>query len=437
MKPVLSRDKVIRFTVEAILFFVLSVLITVGGILATNTSEYSRLQEGLLEDFSGVLEASSYMPVQSALVEGYGISNVYEGLNDNGNPNGFVVEIEVTDHKTGNPLNLIIGVDYNTARLTGLQRAPDDPGTSSITDEQIAVIYEQTIGQQIPVAYGIQRSDDDDMSEQQVLEGLNDGIYYAQTLSADRSGYIDYVEMSIENGVITMVQWDAFNIDMNIKNRRQSSLDGVYEVSGLNWASQSYILCHALMDVQNPDLLAMKSDGTTDIIDGVSVNIRTFVELCVECIENSRAEFDKDMYFAGMREIVDGLFEGDFESLGVVNDDGFVVFSFDGYPGVFALPDGSQMNVRQKITGDMADYSDFDSTAADGGERVSADNRGNEDGVRNGETSYDVDSIDGIPMAEINTYIDGIEGDIMTTSDIVTAINTTYRFLKDYLNWMA
>ena len=40
-------------------------------------------------------------------------------------------------------------------------------------------------------------------------------------------------------------------------------------------------------------------------------------------------------------------------------------------------------------------------------------------------------------MAEINTYIDGIEGDIMSTADIVTAINTTYRFLKDYLNWMA
>ena len=310
----LSRDNVVRFTVEAILFFVLSALLVVAGILATNSSEYTRVQSELAVDFAGVLPADSYVPVQSALVEGYGITNVYEGIGEDGNSNGYVVEIEVTDHQTGNPLNLLIGIDYNTAALTGLERAPDDQGLSAITDEDISVILAQTLGQQIPVAYGVQRQDTDDNAEQQVLTGLNDGIYYAQTLSADRSGYIDYVEMSIENGVITMVQWDAFNVDMNIKNRRESSLDGVYEVSGLNWASQSYILCHALMDVQNPDLLAMKSDGTTDIIDGVTVNIRTFVELCVECIENSRAEFDKDMYFAGMREIVDNLFEGDFES---------------------------------------------------------------------------------------------------------------------------
>lgn len=433
----LSRDNVVRFTVEAILFFVLSALLVVAGILATNSSEYTRVQSELAVDFAGVLPADSYVPVQSALVEGYGITNVYEGIGEDGNPNGYVVEIEVTDHQTGNPLNLLIGIDYNTAALTGLERAPDDQGLSAITDEDISVILAQTLGQQIPVAYGVQRQDTDDNAEQQVLTGLNDGIYYAQTLSADRSGYIDYVEMSIENGVITMVQWDAFNVDMNIKNRRESSLDGVYEVSGLNWASQSYILCHALMDVQNPDLLAMKSDGTTDIIDGVTVNIRTFVELCVECIENSRAEFDKDMYFAGMREIVDNLFQGDFESLGVVNDDGFIVFTFDGYPGVFALPDGGQMNVRQKITGDLTDYSDFDSTAADGGEQMTTTGRGNEDGIRTEDSAYDADSIDGIPMAEINTYIDGIEGDIMSTADIVTAISTAYRFLKDYLNWMA
>ena len=249
----LSRDNVVRFTIEAILFFVLSALAVVGGILATNTREYTRLQAGLMADYADVLPASSYTEVQSALVEGYGISNVYEGLDEDGNPNGFVVEVEVTDHQTGNPLNLMIGIDYNTAQLTGLQRAPQDQGLSAITDEDIRTILNQARGQQIPVAYGVQRQDTDDTAEQQVLAGLNDGIYYAQTLSADRSGYIDYVEMSIENGMITMVQWDAFNVDMNIKNRRESSLDGVYEVSGLNWASQSYILCHALMDVQNPD----------------------------------------------------------------------------------------------------------------------------------------------------------------------------------------
>ena len=432
-----SRDNVIRFTIEAICLAIFSVVVIMLGVLATNSNEYQRVQRSYYEDYHQVLEASSYEPVQSSLIEGYSsVSNVYEGIDASGNPLGYVVEVEVTDHQTGNPLCLLVGVDYNTAQLTGLTRSPRDTRTSAITDEQIAVIAEQTLGSQIPVAYGVDlQTSDQDSSDQVRLSGLNDGIYYAQTLSADRTGYIDYVEMSIENGVITMVQWDAFNTDMNIKNRRESSLDGVYEVSGLNWASQSYILCHALIDVQNPDLLAMKSDGTTDIIDGVTVNIRTFINLCVECIENSRAGFDKDMYFAGLQEIIDSLFAADFEALGVVNDDGFIVFSFDGYPGVFLNDDAVSLNVRQKVTGDMSDYSNFDSASADGSEETI--DGGSEDGVRMSETSYDADSVDGLPMNEIKTYIDGIDGHIVITSDIVSAVNSAYKFLKDYLNWMA
>ncbi len=428
-----------HFTIEAALLAIGSVLLVMFGFFATNSSEYARVQNSYIQDFSSVLDASYYEMIDSPLIDGYeGVNAVYEGHEADGSRAGFVIEVEITDHATGQPLTLLVGIDDNTAQLTGLMRSPNDDHSSSITDEQIAVILGQTYNRQIPVAYGAHVQDlEMEANEQIRLEGLNDGVYYAQTLSADRSGYIDYVEMSIENGIITMVQWDAFNTDMNIKNRRESSLDGVYEVSGLNWASQSYILCHALMDVQNPDMLAMKSDGTTDIIDGVTVNIRTFIELCVECIENSRAGFDKEMYLAGLQEIVDGLFEGDFESLGVVNDDGYIVFSFDGYPGAFMAPDGSQMNVRQRITGDMADYSDFDSSSADGGEDLVGGVRNNEDGVRSSELTYDADSIDGLPMSEITTFIDGIEGQPQVSTDIISAINDAYKFLKDYLNWMA
>jgi len=434
----LNRDDVIRFSIEALLLAIVSSVVVILGILATNSSEYMRIQEKYNSEFYEILEASSYQPVQSTLIEGYsGINTVYEGLDESGNPVGYVIDVQVTDHETGVPLQLLVGVDYNTAQLTGLRRAPGDNRLSSITDEDISVIESQTIGMQIPVGYGdVRQNPEQEVSNQVRLQGLNDGVYYAQSLSADRSGYIDYVEMNIENGVITMVQWDAFNTDMNIKNRRQSSLDGVYSVSGLNWASQSYILCHALIDVQNPDLLAMKSDGTTDIIDGVTVNIRTFCNLCIECIENSRAGFDKDMYFAGLQQIIDELFAGSFESLGVVNDDGFIVFSFEDYPGVFMGSDGTSINVRQKITSDMSDYSDFDSAAADSGEETT-DSRFNEDGVRMSDISYEADSIDGLPMSEIKTYIEGIDGEFLNTSDIVSAVNTAYRFLKDYLNWMA
>ncbi|MCR5592560.1 MAG: hypothetical protein K6F79_02255 [Saccharofermentans sp.] len=435
----LSRNDVIKFTIEGILIAVVSFIVLFLGIISTRGLEYDRRQESYRSEFTEVLQADSYQEVVSPLIAGYsGINEVYEGVDANGAPIGYVFEIEVTDRGTGNPLRLLIGIDYNTAQLTGMMRSRSDNYNSSITDEDIATILEQTIHRRIPVSYGQEgQQSEAETSDQPRLANLNDGVYYAQSLSDDNSGYIDYVEMTIENGVITLVQWDAFNIDMNYKNRRQASLDGVYTVQGLNWASQSYLLCHALMDVQNPDLLAMKSDGTTDIVDGVTVNIRTFYDLCVECIENSRAGFDKDDYFAGLQEVVDGLFAGDFESLGVVNDDGFIVFPFDDYPGVFLSEDGSQLNLRQRITGDMTDYSDFDSASVDGGEEMAVTVDGNEDGVRTGDSTIDADSIDGLPMSEINTFIDGIPDHFMRTADIVTAINTSYKFLKDYLNWMA
>jgi hypothetical protein len=40
-------------------------------------------------------------------------------------------------------------------------------------------------------------------------------------------------------------------------------------------------------------------------------------------------------------------------------------------------------------------------------------------------------------MSEITTFIDGIEGQPQVSTDIISAINNAYKFLKDYLNWMA
>ena len=435
----LSREKIIRFTFEGAALVVFGIIISLLAMVLTDSSTNRRIQNGYRQSFGTVLDATSYEPVQSPLIKAYsGVEYVYEGLDEDGNPVGYIVAVSVVDRATGLPLELLVGVDHNTAELTGIARTAEDTRGSSVTDDDIAQIEQQITGQQIPVAYGISENmQEQDITGVPVLAGLNDGIYYAQNLEADRSGYIDYVEISIENGFITSVQWDAFNVDMNIKNRRQSALDGVYSVSGLDWATQSYLLCHALIDVQDPDLLAMKSDGTTDIVDGVTVNIRTFIDLVNECIGNSRAGFDKDMYFAGLQEITDSLFAADFESLGIVNDEGFIVFSFEDYPGVFVTEDGTGVNVRQKVTGDMTDYT---SPSAVGLYRYNEEGSsvtGSEDGVREDATSYGNDSIDGIPISQIKTYIDGIDGRITATSDIVTAVNTSYRFLKDYLNWMA
>ena len=46
------------------------------------------------------------------------------------------------------------------------------------------------------------------------------------------------------------------------------------------------------------------------------------------------------------------------------------------------------------------------------------------------------DSVDGIPMSEVRTLLP-IEDGIENASVVVTAVNTAYKFLKEYLNWVA
>ena len=123
---------------------------------------------------------------------------------------------------------------------------------------------DRLIGRQIPLAFLTEEKPDDDDTENITVPGLRDGVYYAQRLYDDRNKYIDYVEMEVQNGMITKIKWDAFCTDRTNKDRSEASLRGAYEISGLDWATQSYNLCHALLECQDPDRLAMKSNGTTD-----------------------------------------------------------------------------------------------------------------------------------------------------------------------------
>ena len=189
-----------------------------------------------------------------------------------------------------------------------------------ISESNMELIREKMTGRQIPIAFVTEENaEDDDSSEHYTIEGLHDGVYYAQRLFDDRNRYIDYVEMEIVNGVITKVKWDAFSTDKTNQDRSEASLQGAYILSGLDWATQSYNLCHALLECQEPDRLAMKSDGTTDIVDGVTCDIRPFIDLSKECINNSKAGYNKDAYMDGLNVMLQSLFEGEFSLSGALH----------------------------------------------------------------------------------------------------------------------
>ena len=256
--------------------------------------------------------------------------------------------------------------------------------------------------------------------------------------------------MEIKNGVIKKVKWDAFSTDKTNQDRSEASLKGAYLVSGLDWATQSYNICHALLECQDPDRLAMKSDGTTDIVKGVTCDIRPFYELAMECIANSRAGYDKDKYMIGLDMILLHLYQKDSKDLEYLNDDGHVVFSFEETPEIYTTYNDDNvvtgyltvMQIEAKLRGNTIpdsnnndDSKDKDDNNQNNG---SIDYDASEDGLNSGN-SYDdqiiTNSLDDLPMSEMASFIEAVPERYDQTRTVVKACNTCYKFLKEYLNW--
>ena len=62
---------------------------------------------------------------------------------------------------------------------------------------------------------------------------------------------------------------------------------------------------------------------------------------------------------------------------------------------------------------------------------------GGEDGVVTGDaTNVLSESIDGIPMSEIRSYIDGITDKPEESAALLSTVNQAYKFMREYLNWV-
>ena len=443
----MNSSQIKRLTIEAAVILLLSFIVLFVGNAMTSGQSDTRVQNGYSEMFSDVLKADRYKEIfPENLSEYKEINHVYQAFDASGNPVGFILDItvEAAGHTS---LHLLTGVTYDGAERTGIKHIADEADPAPVTEDEIKRLADQASGNQIPMSYAAGNySDDEGSGSVTMISGLHDGIFYAQRLNKDNNGYIDYVQIEVTDGFITRVNWDAFNIDMTTKDRIDASLSGGYSVSGDNWANQSYNLCHALIDCQDPARLAMTSDGTTDIVAGVTIDIRTFVELAYECIDNSIHDYDQETYINDLKEIIKGIFGSDPETLGVINDEGFVVFSFEDYPNLFAELDAAgnvinELNVREKATGTTDVTTDLtmvevDDSAPDS-DPYSVTVIGAEDGVSVGGFDVTYENIDGLPISEIRTYIPGIPGARQRTRCVLTAINISYRFLKDYLDWMA
>ena len=122
----------------------------------------------------------------------------------------------------------------------------------------------------------------------ETLEGaaLSDGTYTASG-QPDSNGYTDQVSITVENGAITAVTWDAVMEDGTSKSVLSENGEYTMTEDGLTWKEQSEALCSALIENQSLSFLNPNEEGKTDAVSGVSISVSGFMNLAQQCLEQA------------------------------------------------------------------------------------------------------------------------------------------------------
>ena len=130
----------------------------------------------------------------------------------------------------------------------------------------------------------------EDNKVESAASSYKDGEYTKTAAEAD-NGYTYTVTMTVADGKITAMDWDAADADGNSK--KQQAMDGTYDMmngDAPNWAEQSELACQYVIDHQSLDGIKFDENGKTDAVASVSISVSSFVELASDCIEQAQAK---------------------------------------------------------------------------------------------------------------------------------------------------
>ena len=395
-------------TLRAIVCVILSLGFLISCLLYTRRANYSREQKEYQEIYGSLLLASEYRPLTTDVLKNHeDVKAVFSAYDETGRLIGYIVD--VATQTSAGYIHTQMSISENGENLLNIRVVETEEGGPSYTEEEMELLRSQIEGKRIPIA--IEQDLPSDVPYQvdyDPLLGLHDGVYYAQAEKAASDGYLDYCEIEVSGGRIVRVTWDAVN-EQTKKTRSEDSISGEYKISGNIWAEQAYRLGNHLVLVQDPVKLAMKSDGKTEIIEGVTIDISTFVALVNKCIANSRASITKSMSLDNQKSSDDPGGEDTKETENTPTP----------------MPSDANMSEMETVPAET--------TRAPSEIGVI----GGEDGVVSGDSGNILsESVDGIPLSEIRAYIDGIPDDPARSAALLSTVNSAYKFIREYLNWV-
>ncbi len=120
---------------------------------------------------------------------------------------------------------------------------------------------------------------------------LRNGTYRAADEVYDSFGFRDVVTLTVSEGRITEVSWDAEQKNGQ-SGKKALSKAGTYTMSetGLPWHRQAEIMEKALLTLQDPTRIVYDPDtGKTDAYTGATVSVSPFVRLAAEALTMAKS----------------------------------------------------------------------------------------------------------------------------------------------------
>ncbi len=119
-----------------------------------------------------------------------------------------------------------------------------------------------------------------------------DGVYYAEASEFAASGWKETVEVTVVNGKIDKINWDAVYKDSSIPiHKKQYSKSGLYGMlaggASEEWYDQAKAAEKFVLE-KGAEALDVDSEGHTDAVSGCTIHVNEFERLLLECLEQAR-----------------------------------------------------------------------------------------------------------------------------------------------------
>lgn len=124
---------------------------------------------------------------------------------------------------------------------------------------------------------------------------LKDGTYTAETAYGN-NGFKDVVTVTIANGAITEVTWDAVKEDGSKKSVMAANGEYVMTDDGPTWDEQAKAVAAYVVENQTTDVINLDENGKTDSVAGVSISVDGFVTLVEQCLAQASGLLKDGVY---------------------------------------------------------------------------------------------------------------------------------------------